>query len=101
MLPLIEGNHLEYHIDGSFLPPVKQVTSPGQPGTMIPNPDYLDWHAVDRMLVGWLRNTMTQDVGSQLLHCETARELWLGARDLTCAASRARVMVHRSEITRA
>ncbi|XP_028806151.1 uncharacterized protein LOC114761006 [Neltuma alba] len=95
VLPLIEGNRLQSHIDSSSRAPPRFV-----PGTDGPtsNPEYEEWFAVDRLLVGWLRNTMTQDVGAQLLHCKTALTLWNEARTLTCAATKARVMVFKSEL---
>ncbi|XP_028753041.1 uncharacterized protein LOC114712660 [Neltuma alba] len=62
------------------------------------NPKLEEWFAVDRMLVGWLRNTMSQDVGAQLLHCKIASKLWNGARELTCASTKARIMVYKTEL---
>lgn len=42
---------------------------------------------------------MTQDVGAQLLHCQSALELWNGARNLTCASSKARIMYFKSQLS--
>ncbi|KAK4262401.1 hypothetical protein QN277_027966 [Acacia crassicarpa] len=95
VLSLIEGNRLENHIDGTSCAPPKNI--PGDTGTR-PNPAYVEWFSVDRILVGWLRNTMTIEVGAQLLHCTTAEDLWNGARSLTCASTKARVMVLKNDL---
>lgn len=94
VLPLIEGNLLESHIDGLGSAPPRRVA-----GSSEINPEFQEWRAVDRLLVGWLRNTFTLEVGSQLLHCNTARELWVAARDLTAASTRSRVMLYQTELT--
>ncbi|KAF7842346.1 uncharacterized protein G2W53_004644 [Senna tora] len=62
------------------------------------NPAFQEWHSSDRLLVGWLRNTMTQEISAQLLHCKTARDLWLGEKDLTCATTKSRIMGLKSEL---
>lgn len=95
VLPLIEGNRLESHINGSGIIPLRYI--PGDAG-VVSNPEYEDWFATDRMLVGWLRNTMMPEVSAQLLHCKSARDLWIGARDLTSASTKARVMTFKSEL---
>ncbi|KAK4283653.1 hypothetical protein QN277_000581 [Acacia crassicarpa] len=41
---------------------------------------------------------MTQEVVVQLLHYQTTTDLWNGVRDLTCASTKARVMVIKSEL---
>lgn len=65
---------------------------------MITNFYYVDWYDFDHMLVGWLQNTMSQDVSSQLLYYNTARDLWLGARNLPSTSSKAQVIIYKSEL---
>lgn len=95
MLSLIKGNRLESPIDGTGVVPLRYI--PGDAG-VVSNPAYEDWYVADRMLVGWLRNTMTPEIGVQLLHCKSVRDLWIGARYLTSASTKARVMVFKSEL---
>lgn len=83
------------HIDGTaVLPP--RLDADGSP-----NPAYNEWFAIDRLLVGFLRGAMTQDVGANLMHCRTAKDLWDGARALTCANIKSRVMVFKQELHKA
>ena len=98
VLPLIQGNRLEGHINGPIVAPLCMVPSPTLPDTNIQNPEFDEWYATDRMLLGWLRNTMSQDVSTQLIHCTSTRELWQEARDLTCATSKALIMTLRSDL---
>lgn len=64
VLPLIQGNQLEGYINGSIIAPPRQVPSSSLPAMLVNNPEYDDWFATDHILLGWLRNTMTQDVGT-------------------------------------
>ncbi|KAK4253020.1 hypothetical protein QN277_010857 [Acacia crassicarpa] len=68
ILPLIEENRLQAHIDPSAPVPPMTVVLPDST-TPVPNPAFEDWFSVDRMLLGWLRNAMSQEVATQLLHC--------------------------------
>ncbi|XP_054779089.1 uncharacterized protein LOC129286996 [Prosopis cineraria] len=65
---------------------------------MKPNLKFEEWHAVDRLLIGWLCNTMMVDVRSQLLHCHFAQVLWEVARSLSGASTRAHVMVFKTKL---
>lgn len=40
------------------------------------NPTYEDRQACDQQLLGWLKNFMTQDLATQLLHYENSKKLW-------------------------
>ncbi|KAF7833261.1 glutamate receptor [Senna tora] len=93
--PLIIGNRLLSHIDGVTVAPPTHLTVDGQ---QVPNLDFEEWFVVDNLLLGWLRNSMSLEIGSQLLHCTTARALWNGAKTLTSASTRSRVMMFKSEL---
>jgi len=41
---------------------------------------------------------MMVEVSTQLLHCKTAQELWMSARELTCASMKSRVMVVKADL---
>ena len=98
VLTLIQGNRLDWFINGTTVAPPRQVPSPTIPAAMVNNPEFDDWFVVDRMLVGWLRNSMSPEIQAQLLHCSTAHELWQNARSLTAATSQARIMEHTAEL---
>lgn len=97
VLPLIEGNLLVSHINGTEEAPAR-VISDGN--VMLPNPAFQEWFQTDQILVQWLRSTMTSEIGAQLLHCQTARDLWVSARDLIYASVKSRVRVLKSELYR-
>ncbi|KAK4259239.1 hypothetical protein QN277_005589 [Acacia crassicarpa] len=97
VLLIVEGNKLYHHLDGSVTSPPRLILDGAE---MKPNPDYTDWHATDRLLVGWLHNTMSVEIGAQLLHCQTAKAIWFEARSLAGASTKARVMVYKSDLHR-
>ncbi|KAF7828343.1 geraniol 8-hydroxylase-like [Senna tora] len=78
--PLIIGNRLFSHIDGVSVASPSHITVND---AKVPNPDFEEWFVVDNLLLGWLRNSMSMEIGAQLLHYTTAQALWNGARTLT------------------
>ncbi|KAK4276095.1 hypothetical protein QN277_019084 [Acacia crassicarpa] len=78
VLPVIKGNRLQSHISSVGVVPLMTLLTPGST-LPVSNPEFEEWYIVDRMLIGWLRNTMTQEVAAQLLHCRFAFDLWTGA----------------------
>nr|KYP32743.1 hypothetical protein KK1_046487 [Cajanus cajan] len=40
------------------------------------NPDFEDWQASDQQLLGWLMNSMTANMATQLLHYQGAAKSW-------------------------
>lgn len=61
------------------------------------NSDYEEWIAHDQALLGWLRNSMAIDIATQLLHCETSKELWDEAQSLAGAHTKSRTIYLKSE----
>lgn len=50
-------------------------------GMIITDPEYDIWTVADQLLVGWLYNSMTTEVASQVTSCETTQELWEALQD--------------------
>ena len=53
----------------------------------IPMPDpesplYEDWQSCNTMVLSWLINSMHVDVSSNIIYCETARDMWLELKNL-------------------
>jgi len=95
VLPFIGGNLLVSHIDDTGAAPSPRIAE----GTMtISNSAFEEWFAINGLLVGWLRNTMTVKVSAQLLHCKTTQELWMSAKELICASMKSRVMVIQADL---
>ncbi|KAI5442268.1 hypothetical protein KIW84_011363 [Lathyrus oleraceus] len=49
------------------------------------NPEYEDWQAYDQQLFGWFKYSMTPGIATQLLHCESSKQLWEEAQSLAGA----------------
>ena len=43
----------------------------------IDSPLYEDWESCNTMVLSWLINSMHVDVSSNIMYCETVREMWL------------------------
>ncbi|KAK4252585.1 hypothetical protein QN277_014565 [Acacia crassicarpa] len=97
ILPIIEGNKLEHHLNCHTEPPPKLI--PDVAGMTV-NTAFEDWHATNRLLVGWLRNTMSVEVGTHLLHCQSASALWAEARSLASASTKAQIMIYKFDLHR-
>ncbi|XP_030970711.1 uncharacterized protein LOC115991107 [Quercus lobata] len=53
----------------------------------IPMPDlesplYEDWQSCNTMVLSWLINSMHVDVSSNIIYCETTRDMWLELKNL-------------------
>ena len=61
-------------------PPAKYTSNLNIEGedadSQIVNPDYLLWIRSDKLLLGWLFSTMSQDFLAQVIQCESSEEVW-------------------------
>ena len=48
----------------------------------IVNPDFLNWMWSDQLLLGWLVLTIDKEVIDQVMHCESAAEVWTTLNNL-------------------
>ncbi|CAJ2644825.1 unnamed protein product [Trifolium pratense] len=96
VLPLIKGSKLDGYLLGTKKCPEQYITS-NDISSKKSNPEFEDWHAHDQQILGWLRNSMTEGIATQLLHCETSKELWDEAQGLAGAHTRSRVIYLKSE----
>lgn len=64
VLPIIKGHKLEGYLFGTKACPA-MILSEGAEKRI--NPEYEEWTATEQLLLGWLFNTMTVDIASQLL----------------------------------
>ena len=95
VLPLIRGCKLDCYMLGTKECLEQFVTSTDKTKNI--NPNYEDWQAHDQALLGWLINSMTIDIATQLLHCETSKQLWDEAQSLAGAHTRSRIIYLKSE----
>ncbi|PNY01489.1 copia-like polyprotein, partial [Trifolium pratense] len=95
VLPLIRGCKFDGYILGTKECPEQFVTSADKSKKV--NPDFQDWMADDQALLGWLMNSMAIDIATQLLHCETSKQLWDEAQSLAGAHTKSRIIYLKSE----
>ena len=50
--------------------------------TEVDSPLYEDWQNCSTMVLSWLINSMHIDVSSNIMYCQTAREMWLELKNL-------------------
>ncbi|CAJ2656533.1 unnamed protein product [Trifolium pratense] len=94
VLRIIKGEKMYGYISGTSKCPEEFITEGGKQKQ---NPAYEEWIANDQKILGWLLNSMTHDIATQLLHCDTSKELWDAAKSLAGAHSRSRVTLLKSE----
>ncbi|KAJ3686759.1 hypothetical protein LUZ61_015923 [Rhynchospora tenuis] len=88
ILPMIHGYSLTSFIQSP--PPSPTVTADN--GEITINSAYLPWHRQDQLLLGWIRSSLSESILSQVVSCETSRELWTSLQQSFASASRARVI---------
>jgi hypothetical protein len=71
--PIVDGYALTRDLEASPAIPSRQIDIGDQP---IPNPEFTLWHMQDRLLLGWLRSTISAAILAQHVQCQTAISLW-------------------------
>lgn len=89
VISIVKGCRLDGHMLGTKECPEKFIASTDS--SKKSNPAFEDWQAHDSQLLGWLMNSMTTEMATQLLHCETSKQLWDEAQSLVGAHTRSRV----------
>ncbi|XP_014492669.1 uncharacterized protein LOC106755086 [Vigna radiata var. radiata] len=75
LLPLLEGHALYGHIDGSIItPPAKLPAADGS--LAVPNPAFITWKQQDQRLVSLLQASLTEETLVEVLHHDTAQQIW-------------------------
>ncbi|KAK4256226.1 hypothetical protein QN277_009120 [Acacia crassicarpa] len=97
VLPIIKGHKLESFLNGSK-PCPPQFTIVDGKSTL--NPDFEDWVAADQLVFGWLLDTMTLEVSSQMTEVSTAAGLWAAAKEVAGAQTKSRVLMLKSDFQR-
>jgi hypothetical protein len=93
ILPILKSQDLQGFIDGSLESPPKTITSQANSVTTVAqNPDWLQWHMRDQLVLSILISTITENVIVHAVKCTTARELWVTLDTLFTSKVRARTM---------
>lgn len=64
------------------------------------NPAYEEWCVVDQLLLGWIYNTLSVGIASQVVGCQSSQQLWKAVKDLAGAHTRSRVTLLKGELHR-
>jgi len=95
VLPIIKGCKLDGYMLGTIKCLEQFIVDDSTTNKI--NPTYEDWQARDQAILGWLMNSMSIDIATQLLHCETSKQLWDEAQSLAGAHTRSKIMYLKSE----
>jgi len=86
VISIVKGCRLDGHMLGTKECPEEFIVFADS--SKKPNPAFGDWQAHDSQLLGWLMNSMIVEIATQLLHCETSKQLWDEAQSLAGAHTR-------------
>ena len=63
------------------------------------SPLYEDWESYNTMVLSWLINSMHVDVLSNIMYCETAREMWIELQNVFSQGNGPKIYNLQSEIS--
>ncbi|CAO2175838.1 unnamed protein product [Urochloa humidicola] len=93
VLPAIRGAQLEGFLDGTEVPPPKQIVDTiNSKDVKRVNPEYSRWVSLDQQVLGYLLTTITRDVMMQVAGSRTSTELWAAVEEIFSLQNRARAM---------
>lgn len=98
VLPIIKGYSLGGHITDLTSCPLEFLSEDA--GNKI-NPAFEEWIAADQLLLAWFYSIMTVDMASQMLNCNTSKELWKAAEDLSKVYAKSRIPLYTNELRHA
>ncbi|KAJ3704251.1 hypothetical protein LUZ61_007956 [Rhynchospora tenuis] len=87
IVPLLHEYELFKYVESPNLPSPTIISGE----TVQPNPDYLQWHEQDQLLLGWLRSSLSEPVLDQVVLCTTSAALWSMLHQTSSDSSNARV----------
>ena len=95
VISIVKGFRLDGHMLGTKECPEQYITDSDSSKKL--NPSFEDWQAYAQQLLCWLKSSMTADIATQFLHCETSKQLWEEAQSLAGAHTRSRITYLKSE----
>ncbi|OVA00199.1 hypothetical protein BVC80_8695g9 [Macleaya cordata] len=91
MVPILKSHKPYKHVDKDFLIPLTTISDPTTTNP-IPNPAFDEWESADLFLLGWLLDTLTDPVHTQVIGLRTCREVWLALEKSFANQNAARVL---------
>ncbi|KAH0662336.1 hypothetical protein KY284_027267 [Solanum tuberosum] len=93
-----EAFDLEGHFDGTNAPSATILTTTQDTSESTPNSAFTAWKKRDKILLLWLKTTMSHSIIPYIMHIRTTREAWSYLSNLYQSQSRARVMQLRHQL---
>ncbi|KAG5601256.1 hypothetical protein H5410_032626 [Solanum commersonii] len=93
-----EAFDLEGHLDGTNAPSATILTTTQGTSASTPNPAFTAWKKRDKILLIWLKTTMSHSIIPYIMHIRTTRKAWSYLSNLYQSQSRARVMQLRHQL---
>lgn len=76
VLTALQEHGLENFIDPECKIPSEHAATEGESSSSLPpNPEYLICKRQDKLITSWLLGSMSEEVLSQMLECETSKEI--------------------------
>ena len=72
----------------------EKVTKPD-----LDSPLYEDWESCNTMMLSWMINSMHVDVSSNIMYCETAREMWIELQNVFSQGNGPKIYNLQTEIS--
>lgn len=99
VLTALQGHGLEKFIDPDAEIPAEVIRSAEESSsTLIMNPEFTNWKRQDKLITSWLLGSMSEEILSQMLECETAKEVWIILDNIFSSRNLARVMQLKSKL---
>lgn len=100
VLAAIRGAKLEGHLTGASRAPAAVLRSKdGEAETIVNNPEYEEWVAVDQQVLSYLLSFMTRDMLIQVAACATAASAWKMIEGMFSSMTRVRCINTRLSLT--
>ena len=65
---------------------------------LIENPKYISWMRQDRLICSWLMGSMNEDTVTQMIGCNTTREIWLTLEQTYSSSNTAKIMQLKGQL---
>ena len=65
---------------------------------LIDNPEYISWMRQDRLICSWLMGSMNEDTVTQMIGCNTTREIWLTLEQTYFSSNTTKIMQLKGQL---
>jgi gag-polypeptide of LTR copia-type len=90
IVPVLRGHGLISFISEKTVPPEESITT--SDGVSQINPNFDKWQKQDQLILTWLFNSLSPQILSQVLNCETSLQLWQKLQQIYNSQSLAKIL---------